>query len=175
MEFNDLIKGNILPILNRYGFEIVEERKNFILFRSSIMKVKMVFNECDKTFLIEIGKIGDMLYPLNDEVINHVFNLKLSIKDVDINLLVKNVVLLFQSKKGIDLLEGNVKLLKDAIYEQSEIYTSEIIRNQILNIALKAWEVKDYIKYIGNIDKIGVDKVPKSYQLKYQKAKQKIN
>lgn len=171
MEFNDVIKRHISPILARYGFEIMEEQRNLILFQSSIMKVNMVFNEYEKTFLIEIGKIGDILYPLNDEVINSVFNLKLSIENVKIEVLVKNATLLFESKRGSDLLKGNVEILKETIYKQSEIYTSEIILNQVLNIALKAWEVKDYMGFIENIDKIGIDKVPKSYQLKYQKAK----
>ena len=174
MEFNTFVKMQFFPILQKYGFEIVEEFKNILRFQSSIMKVNIVFNEYDKSCFVEIGKLGEILYPLNDNVTKKLFNLSLSLEQVTPEVFVYNLSILFRTEKGVKILEGNVGLLKRIIDQQAKNYTSELIHEQVLESASKAWDANDYIMFVNIIDKIGINNVPYSYQLKYKIAKQKL-
>lgn len=174
MEFNDVMKKKIFPILHKYGFNIGKDSEESILFQSYNVKVHIICNDYEHSFLIEIGKVGEMLYPLNNEIIRLVFNLEFPIEKISLSSFVENTILLFESKIGIEILKGNIKLLKDSIEKQARNYTLKIIQEQALDSALKAWELKDYVSFIKNIDIIGLDKVSKSYQLKYEIAKQKV-
>lgn len=174
MEFNDVVKKNLFPILHKYGFNIEQDSKKSILLQSSNVKVHIICNDYEDSFLIEIGKVGEMLYPLNNEIIRLVFNLEFPIEKISLSSFVENTILLFENKIGIEILKGDINLLRDSIEKQSRDYTLMIMQEQTLDSALKAWEVKDYMSFIKNIDIIGINKVPKSYQLKYGIAKQKV-
>lgn len=67
-----------------------------------------------------------------------------------------------------------MSLLKSILSQESENYTSELMQKQVLEAASKAWEANDYLSFVDSIDKIGISKIPQSYQLKYKIAKQKL-
>lgn len=175
MEFNALVKMQLYPILQKYGFKIVKEFKNIVRFQSSIMKINMVFNDYDKSHLVEICKQREILYPLNDNIVKEFFSSELSIEQVTSETFVRNLSLLFKQQKGVEILKGNVEPLENFIKKQSELYTSKLVQEQVLEIASKAWDVNNYSAFIKIIDEIGIDKIPQSYQLKYKIAKQKSN
>ena len=174
MEFNTLVRTKLYPIFQKYGFEIAEEFKNIVRFQSSVMKVNVVFNDYDKSHLVEIGKRGRGLYPLNDNVVKNLFSSQLSIEQVTSEIFVHNLSLLFERQKGVEILKGNVNPLENFIKQQSKHYTSELVQRQALEVVSKAWATNDYETFVKGIDEIGIDKVPQSYQLKYKIAKQKL-
>ncbi|HEY3402600.1 MAG TPA: hypothetical protein VGK59_04375 [Ohtaekwangia sp.] len=57
---------------------------------------------------------------------------------------------------------------------RSKEYTDDLIRQQNLRQADKAWDDKNYLTFIKQIDLIGKDRLPKSYTLKYKMARDKI-
>lgn len=174
MEFNTLIKTKFFPILKKYNFEIAEEFKNILRFQSFVMKVNIVFNQYDKSFLVEIGIQDDTVYPLGDCAVKELFNSSLSIEQVTPEIFVQNLSTLFETKEGISILQGNVKSLKSIVMQQSENYTGGLLLKQTLEISAKAWEANDYAAFVESIDKIGIANIPQSYQLKYKIAKQKL-
>lgn len=174
MEFNTLVKTQLFTILQKYGFEIAEEFKNILRFQSSGIKVNVVFNRYDGAFLVEIGKQDNELYPLNDYVVKELFHSSLSVEQVTPEIFVQNLSAIFCTPEGIELLQGNVKPMKSIAIQQSDNYTSELLLNQGLEVASKAWEAKNYIAFVESINKIGISKIPQSYQLKYKIAKQKL-
>lgn len=175
MEFNTLVKAHLSPIFQKYGFEIAEEMKNIVRFQSSIMKVNLVFNDYDKSHFLEIGRQGEILYPLNDNVVKELWGSSaLPIEQVTLKTFVQNLSLIFETKEGAEILKGNIGLLKDILNQESEKYTSELMQKQALEAASKAWEAMDYLAFVENINKIEIDKIPQSYQLKYKIAKQKL-
>lgn len=174
MKFNRLIKKQLFPILQKEGFEILEESKNVVSFASSFIEINLVYNEYENSNYISIGKLGETLYPLNDNVIKNIFNSELHINQVTCEVFIKNLTLIFQQKEGIEILKGNIKDLIKFIEKGINDYHSELFKKQILETALQAWEVKNYKSFINNIDSLGFEKIPKSYQLKYKIAKQKI-
>ncbi|WP_280670968.1 MULTISPECIES: hypothetical protein [unclassified Dysgonomonas] len=173
MKFTSLVKAQLFPIFQEYGFNIIRESENTIQFKSLILKINVVFNKYDKSHLIEIGKEG-ALYPLNNNVVKELFDSNLSIEEVTSETFVQNLSVLFKTRKGAEMLNGNVEFLKKNIIQQSEDYTSELMQKQELEAAWEAWEVGDYEVFINKIDRIGVNKVPQSYQLKYKIAKHKL-
>ncbi|HRF25591.1 MAG TPA: hypothetical protein PLR98_15580, partial [Chitinophagaceae bacterium] len=58
--------------------------------------------------------------------------------------------------------------------KESEVYTFQILQEQNLAAANKAWENGNYKEFIKMIDQTNKDKLPSSYQLKYKIANQKI-
>jgi hypothetical protein len=174
MKFNQLIKTHILPILQKYGFEISEEFKNIIRFQSSVVEINIVYNNREKSCYISMGRKGaSFLCPLNDKAVKNLFGSELSIEKTASAVFVRNLSLLFEQPKGIDLLKGNVEPLENFIRQQSAYYTAELIRKQALETASKAWETNDYITFVESMDKIDISKIPRSYQLKYTIAKRK--
>lgn len=175
MEFNTLVKTELLPLFKKYKFEVSEEFKNVMGFRSSILKVNLAFNEYDKSHLVEIGRLGETLYPLNDNVIKELWGYSaLPIEQVTSNIFVHNLSIFFETKKGIELLKGNLSLLSTIVSQECEKYTPELIQRQILETLSKAWEAKDYFSFIDGIDKIDISNLPQSYMLKYKIAKKKL-
>ncbi len=174
MEFNNLIKSQIFPILKKYGFEIVEEFKNILRFQTSEIKLNIGFNEYDRSFLVEISMQDDTFYPLNDYAIKELFISSLSVEKVTPEIFVENLSILLGTQEGVSILQGNVKSLKNVVTQQSENYTSELLLKQALKISAKAWEAKNYAAFVESIDEIGISKIPQSYQLKYKIAKQKL-
>ena len=174
MEFNKLIRISLLPILNKYEFDIAEEFKNIVRFQSSVMKVNVGFNKYEKSNFIEIGRKNEQLYPLNNNTIRIFFNSELPIEQVTPKIFVENLSVVFQQKEGIEILKGNIKLLVEFIEKEIHDYNSEFMQRQTLETASKAWEKGDYKAFVKSIDEIDIEKVSKSYQLKYKIAKRKL-
>ncbi len=174
MEFNKLVKTYLYPIFQKYGFEIKEEFKNILYFQSSIIEINIAFNNYEKSCYISIGKKGESLHELRNNAVKELFNSSLSVEQVTPETLVQNLSILFEAKEGVEILKGNIDAFINFKLSEAENYTSELIRKQILDAALKAWENNDYVTFRESIEKIGIDKVPQSFQLKYKIAKQKL-
>jgi hypothetical protein len=174
MEFNALVKAQLFPILRKYGFAIAEEFKNIVRFRSSVVKINIVFNPYEQSYLVEIGNPGEILYPLNNGVAGKLFNDELPIEQITPEVFVKNLSLLFETKEGVEILKGNLVYLKRIVKQQSEDYTSDLVRRQVLEAASKAWDANDYVSFVDNIDKLTTSELPQSYRLKYKIAIQKL-
>jgi hypothetical protein len=176
MEFNQLVIKNIVPLLRGHGFLVVEQYRNYFHFRSKIVEVAISYNELDRICLFEVGRINELLYPINDNLIKQVFGLDVKVTQVTKDVFVDNIASLLKNS-GLALLEGNEsKLLeiKNFSEKESEIYTSQVLQKQNLIAANKAWKSGNYKEFIKIVDQLDKDKLPSSYQLKYKIANQKI-
>jgi hypothetical protein len=176
MEFNQLVTESILPLFKEHNFFVVEQYRNFFHVKSNVVEVTISYNELDRTSLFEIGKIGGFLYPLNDKLVQQVFGSDLKINQVTKEMFVDNIAL-FLKGSGSALLKGDEnKLLELKIFSEKESkkYTLQILQEQILAAANKAWENGNYKEFIKIIDKTDKNKLPSSYQLKYKIANQKV-
>ncbi|GHT75415.1 hypothetical protein AGMMS50262_10650 [Bacteroidia bacterium] len=173
MEFNKLVKTKLFPIFQKYGFVMEEELKNVLQFKSSAVEIRIVYNNYENSCFIAIGRIGDTL-PLDNNAMKNVFNSTLDIERVTSEKFVSNLSLFFETKEGTEILKGNIApFIKFRIIEANN-YTSQLLQEQTLETAAKAWEANDYGTFVKNIDKVGFSKIPQPYQLKYKIAKQKI-
>lgn len=174
MEFNQLVKADLFPMLQEYGFGIAEEFKNIIRFQSSVIEMDIVYNDFEKSCYISIGKKKEPLDELRNNAVKELFNSSLSVEQVTPEIFIQNLSAIFKTKEGVSILKGNVEdFIKYNISEAND-YTFELLQRQTLEIASKAWARNEYKEFVKNVDEIGIEKVPKSYQLKYKIAKQKI-
>jgi hypothetical protein len=174
MEFNTLVKAELYPILQKYGFDISKEYKNIVRFQSTKIEINIVFNNYEKSNYISIGRKNEILYPLSNNAIRIIFNSDLHIELVTSEIFVQNLSVIFQQKEGIEILKGNINYLVEFIEKEINDYNLKIMHRQTLEIASKAWARNDYKAFIKSMDEIDIEKVSKSYQLKYQIAKQKL-
>jgi len=121
------------------------------------------------------GKNEDSLYPVDEEVLKSIFGTDLKLNHVTLEMFVNNLAVFFENE-GRQLITGNVYVL-DAIerfiYKESAIHTSQLIDKQSLDAADKAWEEGNYKDFIKYLDKIGRERLPLSYDLKYKMAREK--
>ncbi|KGO92214.1 hypothetical protein [Flavobacterium subsaxonicum] len=174
MEFNTIIKAYLLPILIRYGFKIEEEFKNVIRFRSSAIKVNIVFSTFENSHFVEIGENIGELYPLDDNVAKNLFVSELSLDQVAPEVFLQNLSLLFQTELGGQILKGYITPLKIFVLEENKKYTDEIIHNQRLEKILKSWNSKNYKAFVDEIKDMDFNKLPPYFLLKYRIAQKKL-
>lgn len=174
MEYNTLVRTSLFPILNKYGFDIAEEFKNIVRFKSSKIEINIVFNDFENSNYISIGKQNEVLYPLNDNAIRIIFNSELHIEQVPPEVFVQNLSIIFQQKEGIEILNGKIEPFIAFKLVEINDYNVALIQRQILETASKAWKMNDYKAFVKSIDEIDIEKIPQSYQLKYKIAKRKL-
>ena len=174
MEFNTLVKTQLFPILQKYGFEIAEEFKNILRFQSSVIEINIVYNDYEKSCYISIGKKGKSLYELRNNAVKELFNSSLSVEQVTPEVFVQNLFSLFETKEGSEILKGSIETFIKFKISEDNNYTSELLQRQALEAASRAWEANDYVAFVESIEEIGISKIPQSYQLKYKIAKQKL-
>ncbi|RRQ46497.1 hypothetical protein [Chryseobacterium sp. SC28] len=176
MDFNIQIKTQLFPIFQRYGFEIVEEFKNVLRFQSSITKINIVHNPFENSNTIWVGKRGktDMI-EINNNLLILFFNSLLNLDKVSVEVFINNLVIFFENE-GESLLIGNkINDLEKFDLERSKIYTQNLLNQQNINAADKAWQQNDYENFVNIINGLNYEKLPKPYLLKYKIAKQKLN
>ena len=93
MEFNQLCRGELLPVLAANAFSIVEEYDYVLRFRSATVKLSVSYNVLDRTSLLAAGRVGGYLYPVDNDVIKNVFGSPIEIEQVTMEAFVRHVVL----------------------------------------------------------------------------------
>jgi hypothetical protein len=179
MKFNEIIKNRIYPILRNLGFIISEEYDSVgfgssIIFTSDNLTVNVTFDKREHRYHISISDNSYISYPLTDDNIEALFDIKIFLSNqLEPNLFVNNLYLLFQNDSVRDMLKGDITKLKEFVDRQAKKYTSKLIFEQELKTALKAWKNKDYKLFVEVLNKLNISELPQSYQLKYKIAKNK--
>jgi hypothetical protein len=176
MDFNQLVLKNVLPLFGGSGFEVAEQYKNYFHFRSKIVEAIISYDELDGTSLFEIGKVNEFLYAINDKLLEQLFNSHLKVDQVTMEKFIDNIALFLESS-GSSLLSGDESKLREIKLfseKESEEYTAQLLYEQILAAANKAWEIGNYKEFIHLIDEINKNNLPSSYRLKYKIASEKI-
>jgi len=180
MEFNKILLNKLGAFLQKEGFHLSEQFENYLKFESDNSVVVICRDKRENSNLLYIGKTEGNQYLIDGSIIKRfcVSNLEKDFKipERTIEDFADNLFLLFTGK-GYELLKKDSKVLYDIakfVETESEEYTSELLLKQALESASKAWETNDYVSFVDKIDKIGIAKIPQSYQLKYKIAKQKL-
>lgn len=175
MEFNKLVIDRFNLIFQK-NIHVIEQFRNYVKIKLDDVVITVSRDEREGSNSIYIGRKESSLYPLNENVLKDVFNSALKIDYVTPEVFVNNLVTFFAAE-GNALIAGNPDALKKVekyVDKVSNEYTKELIDNQNLAAANKAWEegnYKDFIKYLDRTDR---QKLPSSYELKYKIAHQKL-
>lgn len=174
MNFNDLVKKEIGPILEKHEYALVEEMNNFLRFESLSTRFEVSFDVRDRSLLVEFGRPGGRVWPLNNDAVKKLLFSNLAVENVVPEVFVKNLASLLETKQGSELLNGKIEELKNFIMQQSREYTESLRREHLMSLADKAWEEQDFVTFIKCVDQIGIDHLTRSYKLKYKIAKRKL-
>jgi len=177
MEFNTIVKNKIfLPILQKYGFELIEEFKNILRFQSPYIKINIVYNSFENSSIFWLGKRDSIdAIEIDNDVLSLFFNSNLKLSEVSVEKFINNLVIFFENE-GESILAGNEKKINDLekfYLVKNRKYNQNLLNQQHLNDADKAWNQNDFKGFISIIDKLNYENIPKFYLLKYRIAKRK--
>jgi hypothetical protein len=174
MDFK-LGRSELLPVLAANGFSIVEEYDYALRFRSATVELSVSYNVLDRTALLEAGRVGGYLYPVDDDVIKNVFGSPIEIEQVTMEVFVHHVVL-FLKEDGSAILRGDLGALdqiKRFVEDKIKSYTAKVVEEQTLTQVDEAWLNGQYADVVRLMGKLNIDELPSSYQLKYKMAVQR--
>ncbi|WP_276371939.1 hypothetical protein [Chryseolinea sp. H1M3-3] len=158
---------NVKPIFDASGFEAVESHRNFIRLESTKVSVIIAYDEREKSNLFFIGQIGSTAHLLHSKNLKEVFDYENAPGNFT------EFLLDFLNNEGKGILKGDfdkLHKLEDHEESQAKIYTDDLLKEQKVIAADKAWTNKDYLTFVKVIEGIDLDQLPSSYKLKYQMA-----
>ncbi|HEX7906321.1 MAG TPA: hypothetical protein VF487_20745 [Chitinophagaceae bacterium] len=176
MKFNELVSNKLSPFLNKHGFSITEEFKNYVKLVSAVVEVVVSYDERENSNSFYVGFINDNLTLIDNTIIKQVLNAQAELRITPSEMFLDDLINFLKSE-GRCILEGNVqKLISIREFEKkrSETYTSMLLNKQIFFAANEAWQNENFREFISQIDKIDKNEVPPSYRLKYKIANQKL-
>src|ERR1700694_6040620 len=142
MEFNALVSDRLDLIFQKHNLHVIEQFKNYVKFRSDNIILTISHNDRENSNSLFIGRNESALYPIDDNVLKDVFNSVLKINYVTPEVFVNNLAVFFE-EEGKQLISGNADTLNAVekyIYAKSEEYTLQLMEQQNLDAANKAWE-----------------------------------
>ena len=177
MIVNNHIKEKLATILSLYNFSVSNEYDNFVEFSNDIYSITVSHNQMENSNSLSIGKKNSHLIEINKRILKSIFNLDINIENLPFIQFLENVEKVLNSivkllfSKDSTLIEE----MEDLDYLEAKRYTRQLIHNQNLKIADKAWNEKKYSEFIRIFDELYVDLLPNSYIMKLDYAKKQLN
>ena len=178
MKFNQLILEKLAVIFQKYHLHYLEQRDNYLKLASDDLEIIITHNQFENSNTLWLGRNNETTskVEIDNDTLKLFFKSDLKLSQVSLETFISNLVLFFENEAK-PLLMGDLNRINELEkfdLKRSQNYTDNLLERQNLEVASKAWEIKDYKTFIGSIDKIDIDKVPESFQLKYKIAKQKL-
>lgn len=179
MEFINMVLDKLGSILEKYEFQIIEQRDNYLKLQNKHIELSITHNPFENLNVFWIGSNNSLKdkIEIDDEVLKLFFKTNLRLSHASNEIFINNLKLLFKNEAQ-QLLLGDTKKINELEkfdLVRSKNYTNHIIQKQILEIASKAWEKNNYKEFIKTIDEIGIENLNKSIELKYKIAKENIH
>lgn len=174
MKFNEMVIKEIYPLLSEYGFKISYQSDNIVNFESLLCNISLAHNSRENSNTFWLGSVNSNEFiEIDDQVIKDFFNCDIEVNNLSIEKFINNIFLFLRATREKILMSKESFIVELEKFDQlrSDIYTDKLLKKQNLNIIDDAWKKKDYNQLIKSIDEIGLNEIPKSYQLKYKIAK----
>jgi hypothetical protein len=134
MEFNQEIHAKLDIIFHKYNFEIIDERKNYILLQSPYLKIILGYNPYEKLnnlFFYTLSPNSKTI-EINNKILNLYFKSNLRL-DSSIENYAPALAIFFQ-QEAKSILEGNIEEIDKLVSyakKQDEIYTNKFTKPKI--------------------------------------------
>lgn len=174
-EFDQFVVKSIVPLLGKEDFILIEHFRDYFHFESNQIKIVVSHDWRDKTNLFCIWR-GEHAEAVDDDSMKFVFGLDIKVDQAPMDVFIDNLALFFSEKVFKDLKNNPVKLseLKEFNRKRTEEYNRQLQERQRFYAADKAWDDCNYKAFIRLIDKMGIDTVSQTYQMRYKIAKRKV-
>jgi hypothetical protein len=177
MEFNRLVIEKLDLMFVKEGFVLDEQSKDVIKYGSEKLIISLAHNVRENSNILWVGrKHLDNFIEIDDYIMDNFFHSNLKINNLLQGVFVENVFLFF-SEEGESLLKGDEQeIRKIEIFDniRSEEYTSRLVDDQNIGMAMEAWKDKKYADVIKYLDKISNNTLSKSLKMKYEISQKKL-
>ncbi len=82
MEFNKLVKDRLCVVLDKYNYQLSDERKNVLCFESPTLQIRFIFDERDLSLLVQLVAPKNIIISLTDYLIKNALGLDLKLQKV---------------------------------------------------------------------------------------------
>jgi hypothetical protein len=176
MKFVELVVEKLGGLFQQHGLQVSEQFTNYIKFESGTVAIAIGRDFRDNSTSASTGPPVGPFSTLNNDVLQHIFNSNINIENCTPDVFLDNLKLFFESD-GKALMRGEHAVLKaheQYIIKLSKEHTEELLHRQNLQQADTAWSIGDYRRFIKYLDKTDWSKLPRSYELKYKMALDKL-
>ena len=152
------------------NFSVSYKEQHFIRYSTNSTVITVAYANLEYLFYTHVGQDSKSLLELTPTAIKTVF--KDDSFQLQSTLTIDNLISFFNST-GKSIISGDkdtFKKLSEFSDRQSREFTKEIIQQQNIQGADKAWTQKDYLSFIKCIDRTDKESLPKSYLKKYKIA-----
>lgn len=177
MEFNQLISEKLHSLFIDHGLEMTEQSKNIVKYESQELVIRLSRNPRENSNTLWVGRKHFNEVEIDNQVMREHFNSDLKLSNLPQETFINNVFLFFMGD-GEKLLEGNERALVslEKFNEQrSSDYTVNLVEQQNLEAANKAWKDGNYSDVIKYLEKVNKANLPASFKQKYKIAQQKLS
>ncbi|MFC3976452.1 hypothetical protein ACFOUP_08700 [Belliella kenyensis] len=157
-----------------YGLEKTEQSTNIVKYESQELVIVLSHNPRENSNTLWVGRKHFNEVEIDNQVMREYFNSDLKLSNLPQETFINNVFLFFMGD-GEKLLKGNERALVslEKFNEQrSSEYTANLVEQQNLEAANKAWKEGNYSDVIKYLEKI--NDLPESFKQKYKIAQQKL-
>lgn len=178
MEFNEIVIERLNLIFKEYKFNILEQRSNYLKVQSENLIIIIAHDQFENSNSLWMGRNDDKIdkVEIDNKTLKLFFNSNLELSNVPVETFTSNLAFFFEYQAQA-LLMGDIKeiiKLEQFDLSRSGKYTQDLLQQQNLTAASKAWDNGKYREFIELIDKVDKDKLSSTYKLKYKIANQKV-
>lgn len=178
MEFRHIILEKLHAFFTECGLKIAEQSENIIRYESVILHISLAHNPRENSNTLWVGsKYTDDFVEIDDQVLRDHFNSGLKFNNLPQETFINNALLFFMGD-GEKLLKRNPQALSDLekfSKERSSVYMNNLIEQQNLEAADRAWKDGNYSDVIKYLEKINQANLPSSYKQKYKIAQNRLD
>jgi len=177
MGFNQLISEKLHFLFINHGLEITEQSKNIVKYESKELVIGLSHNPRENSNTLWVGRKHFNEVEIDNQVMREHFNSDLKLSNLQQETFVNNVFLFFTGD-GEKLLVGNERALvslENFNEQRSSDYTTNLVEQQNLEAANKAWKDGNYSDVIKYLEKVNKANLPASFKQKYKIAQQKLS
>lgn len=176
MLLNKIISENLHSLFIEHGLEMTYQSINNVQYESQELVIRLSHNPRENTNTLWVRRKYFNEVEIDNRVMREHFNSNLELSNLPQETFVNNLLLFFMGD-GEKLLEGNehafVRLMK--FYKQrSSDYTANLIEQQNLEAANKAWDDGNYVEVIKYLEKVNKANLSASLKQKYKIARKKL-
>jgi hypothetical protein len=176
MSFEQIILDELAPFITKYDLLVTEAKQTTVIFLSSnrYIDFRVSHNPYENAYSLSVGKSGPVIstIEIDNEALHSFFGSALKLSQVPLRVFNENLVAFF-THEGSPLLKGDKNLfgkLQEFADRRNHLYHEQIKLNQ----ADIAWASKNYRDFIDIMSEIDLVMLPKSYILKRNYAKKKL-
>lgn len=177
MEFNQLISEKLHSLFIDHRLEMTEQSKNIVKYESQELVIGLSHNPRENSNTLWVGRKHFNEVEIDNQIMREHFNSDLKLSNLPQETFINNVFLFFMGD-GEKLLEGNERALvslEKFNKQRSSDYTVNLVEQQNLEAANKAWKDGNYLDVIKYLEKVNKANLPASFKQKYKIAQQKLS